>query len=190
MKDIGQSIKKTFNLEAFMGSEPAMIDAVDILKADHRRVDKLFKAFPKADLKQRKEMLDTIIKELSVHARIEENLVYPLIMDQENDKTMEAYEEHHLLKLALAELADIPASSSKIEAKVKVVQELVKHHVKEEERDLLPKLKDCGVNMEELGKQIMQRKKRIMSQIQKVGDKSGRQIGGSPRKSGVTRRSA
>jgi hemerythrin superfamily protein len=189
MKDVGQTIKNAFNMDALLGGEPPMNDAVDILKADHRRVDKMFKAFPKADIKQRKELLDTIIKELTVHSRIEENIVYPLIMDEEHDKTMEAFEEHHLLKLALAELADIPASSPKIEAKVKVVQELVKHHVKEEERDLLPQLKQSGVNLEELGRQIIQRKKRLMSNIQKVGDKSGKQVGGGPKKS-VTRRSA
>jgi hemerythrin superfamily protein len=189
MRDLGESIKNAFNLDALFGDEPLMTDAVSLLKADHRRVDRMFRAFPKADLKKREELLETLIKELTVHSRIEENLVYPLILDEEQERTLEAFEEHHLLKLALAELADTPAWSPKIEAKVKVVQELVTHHVKEEEHDLLPKLKHAGVNLHELGQQIMQRKKRLMSTIQKVGDKSGKQVEGSPRKT-IRRRSA
>lgn len=155
-----------------LGMEGKPKDAVEILKADHRKVDGLFMQFEKANNNsQKQELVNQIIKELTVHATIEEDLVYPILedMDKTEDGAKEAYEEHHLLKMALAELADIPMTSGSIKAKVCVIKELVQHHVKEEESELLPQLKKSGTDLETLANQIMQRKQQLMGAMSKGG---------------------
>lgn len=138
-------------------------NAIDLLKQDHRKVHALFMQFEKAR-SNKQNILDQIIKELSVHATVEEQLVYPLLAhDKKEDETAEAYEEHHVVKMMLAELADMKASDKKVKAKVCVLKEMVQHHVKEEEHGLLPELKKQGVDLEQLGQDILRRKQQIMS---------------------------
>lgn len=148
-------------------------DAIDLLKADHRKVEELFSQFEKAGSATNKQsILDQIIKELSIHATIEENLVYPLLEDSRkvSDKTAEAYEEHHVVKMMLAELADIPAEKEIVKAKVCVLREMVRHHVKEEELGLLPQLKKSGADLERLGADIQRRKQQLMTGVARGGD--------------------
>lgn len=128
--------------------------ATDMLKADHRKVELLFDDFEKADKRRRTSLLNSIIEELSVHTRIEESLIYPLLASQDPESAAEANEEHHVVKLLLAELGEINPTSSEAKVKVKVLSEIVKHHVKEEEHSLFQKVEKTGVNMEELGEKI------------------------------------
>lgn len=147
-------------------------DAIDLLKADHRKVEMLFTQFERARSAANKQsLLDQILKELSVHATIEENIVYPLLKDSRKvgEKTAEAYEEHHLMKMAIAELADIPADKEVVKAKVCVLREVVRHHVKEEEKDMLPQLKNTGVDLDRLAADILRRKKQLMAGIARGG---------------------
>jgi hemerythrin superfamily protein len=149
-------------------------DAVSLLKADHRKVDALFKEFEGArSANQKQQLINQIIKELTIHATVEEDLVYPILEDADQEKTaegaQEAVEEHHLLKMALAELADTPATAKNIRAKVCVLKELVKHHVKEEESELLPSLKKNGVDIDRLGEQILKRKQQLMADVARGG---------------------
>lgn len=139
-------------------------NAVDLLKKDHRKVEALFAQFAKAR-SNKQNILDQIIKELSVHATVEEQLVYPLLanVDKLEDDTAEAYEEHHVVKMMLAELADMSAFDKKVKPKVTVLQEMIQHHVQEEERELLPQLKKQGVDLERLAQDIMRRKEQILS---------------------------
>lgn len=170
--------------ELQMKAEQSTGNAVDLLKADHKKVDMLFKKFEKSENASDKQVLvDTIVKELSIHATVEEQLVYPIVDEEDHECAGEAVEEHHVVKLLLAEIADMRVSDDKMDAKMSVLCELVKHHVKEEEHELLPKLKQTGTDLEELGENIAQRKKRLMASMKKVGNKTGKQIGGSPRKS-------
>lgn len=163
--------------------------AINILKADHKKVDMMFKQFEKVEKNTDKQLLlDAIVKELSIHATIEEQLVYPLIDKMDHEGTGEALEEHHVVKLILAELADMKASDEKTESKVKVLSEIVKHHVKEEETELLVELKESGADLEELGEKILARKEKLEIGIEKIGDKSGKQIGGSPEKASPSQR--
>lgn len=133
-------------------------NVIDILKADHRKVEGLFKQFESATSdEERKNLIDEIVKEISIHATVEEKLVYPEL-EGEGEKTKEALEEHHAVKLLLAELADMTGSEETAPAKVKVISEMVKHHIQEEELDLLPKLKRTADDLEELGNQVLQEK--------------------------------
>jgi hemerythrin superfamily protein len=160
-------------------------DVVQILKADHRRVEELFTEFEKTknDGPARRKILKKIITELEVHATVEEELVYP---EAEADAHVinEANEEHHVVKLLIAELKQARSMNDAVDAKVKVLKEMVQHHVKEEEGILLPKLPQD--ELQEIGAKVRVRKEEILGKefpekhmyhagVQPVEDYSGPQ---------------
>jgi hemerythrin superfamily protein len=163
-KEVGDKVM------AFLG-EPEIIS---MLKEDHRKVEGLFKTFEQSrNKRQRKSLINQIVTELTVHARLEEEVVYPPIMRQEEDKAREAYEEHHVVKGLLSELSRMDGSEENVKAKVKVLSELVKHHVKEEEGELLPKLKDSGEDLDMMAETVKKRKMRMInSQAKKLSKAS------------------
>lgn len=156
--------------QVLLGTDEAPKDAVSLLKEDHRKVEELFKQFEESEEKaQRRSLLNEIIMELTVHASLEEKFVYPLLFSEETeDKTKEAFEEHHVVKLLLTELDGFTGGEDNIKAKVKVLSEMVKHHIKEEELDLLPKLKDHGVDTDELGSTLKEEKKNFTHQLESL----------------------
>lgn len=117
-------------------------DAVSVLKSDHRSVEQLFKRFERArGASERKRLADRFIRELSIHAAIEEQLVYPALrgrLDGQAGNVLRALEEHHLAKLAMAEIERLPAEDERFAPKVQVLIDSVRRHVQEEERVLLP----------------------------------------------------
>lgn len=123
------------------------VDALTLLKADHRTVEALFKKFESLGdkaLKAKRKLVDQMVKELSVHAVIEEQVFYPAVRERVQrleDEVLEALEEHHVAKWLLSELDGLPAEAERFDAKVSVLMENVRHHVKEEERGLFPQVK-------------------------------------------------
>jgi hemerythrin superfamily protein len=123
------------------------MDAITLLRNDHKTVEELFKRFEKAGDKSngsKREIVDKIIEELSIHAAIEEQIFYPVargaVPDTE-DMTLESLEEHHIVKWVLSELDGLDPTSERFEAKVTVLIENVRHHIKEEQEELFPKVK-------------------------------------------------
>src|SRR5512142_1353015 len=120
-------------------------DAVEILRRDHRAVEQLFRRFERSrSTAEKRRLADRMIRELSIHAAIEEQHVYPLLrsrMNGEAPKVLVALEEHHVAKVALAEIERLDAADERFDPKVQVLIESVRHHVREEERDLLPALR-------------------------------------------------
>lgn len=140
------------------------MNAITLLKKDHETVDALFDEFEKAKGKSRKRIVEKIIEELSIHAAIEEQIVYPFIrknMKDEEDKVLESLEEHHVVKWLLSELDGMSANAERFEAKVMVLIENVRHHVEEEEEELFPKVqkKIDAKLLNELGMQLERAKK-------------------------------
>ncbi len=124
------------------------MDAITLLKNDHRTVEDLFKRFEQAGDRayvQKRHLVDRIIEELSVHAAIEEQVFYPAaraaVPDNE-DLALESLEEHHIVKWSLSELVDMDPTHERFDAKVTVLIENVRHHVEEEEQDFFPKVRD------------------------------------------------
>jgi hemerythrin superfamily protein len=121
-----------------------MPDAVTLLREDHRTVEKLFKSFEKAGPNARKtkaRLVDGMVRELTIHASIEEQVFYPTVRHDARDlepEVLEALEEHHVVKWLLSELDGMEPSAERFDAKVAVLIESVRHHVKEEEGDLFP----------------------------------------------------
>ena len=121
-----------------------MADAITLLKEDHQSVEKLFKSFEKAGpraLKTKARLVEGMIRELTVHASIEEQIFYPRVRQDAQDlnsDVLEALEEHHVVKWLLSELDGLDPSAERFDAKVTVLIESVRHHVKEEEGELFP----------------------------------------------------
>ncbi len=123
------------------------MDAISLLKDDHRTVERLFKRFEKTAsgaLDERRRIVDEIIKELSVHAEIEETIFYPVVREAvppTEDMVLESLEEHHVAKWVLSELDGMDPGAERFEAKVTVLMENIRHHVEEEESDLFPSVR-------------------------------------------------
>lgn len=143
------------------------MDAITLLKTDHHTVELLFKRFEQAGKRahvQKREIVDRIIEELSVHTAIEEQVFYPVaraaVPDTE-DIALESLEEHHIVKWLLSELVDMDPAHERFDAKVTVLMENVRHHVKEEENDFFPMVrKQLGRNeLADLGETLAGAKK-------------------------------
>src|SRR3954451_5749900 len=124
------------------------MDAVTLLRNDHKTVEALFKKFEKAGPnahKTKQDLVEKIIEELSIHAAIEEQVLYPAAREavpDATDEVLEALEEHHIVKWVLSELDGMDPTDERFQAKVTVLIENVRHHVKEEEQDFFPKVRD------------------------------------------------
>ncbi|MBA3715782.1 MAG: hemerythrin domain-containing protein [Pyrinomonadaceae bacterium] len=117
------------------------MDAITLLKSDHEKVSAIFeKLEPTTEraLKTREELFAKLKAELDVHAHIEETIFYPAIKDAAETRaiTLEGYEEHHVVKILLSELASMPVDTEQWTAKLKVLKENVEHHVEEEEDEM------------------------------------------------------
>jgi len=138
--------------------------ATDLLKKQHRQVEKLFKEVEKTeDPKQRRKLMDQIAADLKMHTQIEEEIFYPAVREVGTAKAEEmideAFEEHHVVDLVLAELPQVDPEDERFEAKMTVLSELVKHHVEEEEEEMFPmaekklgaeRIKDLGQQLEQM----------------------------------------
>ena len=157
-------------------------DAIRLLTDDHRAVEKLFDAFEKAkkdDLAAKATLVRRACEELTVHAMIEEELLYPAAQEalDEDDRpdVEEAYVEHFLVKVLIDKFTTLRAGEAGFDATFKVLSEMVRDHVEEEESDLFPKLRKSGANLEALGKKMMQRKEELESKLPKdAGDNTSR----------------
>ena len=122
------------------------MDAIQLIQRDHREVERLFKDHERAeragDHRREGRIVRELIRELSVHATIEEQFVYPALREAGADTSVldDALEEHHVVKLTLLELENLAPSSARFSAKVRLLAENVRRHVEEEERELLPLL--------------------------------------------------
>jgi iron-sulfur cluster repair protein YtfE (RIC family) len=124
-----------------MGEGERFMDAFELLKKDHEKVAGIFeKLEPTTErgVKTREELFTQLKQELDVHAHIEETILYPVLKekDETEDITLEAYEEHNVVKQLLAELEALPKDDETWGAKLKVLQENVEHHVEEEEGEM------------------------------------------------------
>jgi hemerythrin-like domain-containing protein len=121
------------------------MDAISLIKDDHRAVRKLFRDFQKTeDGDDRQALATQIIEELSVHAAVEEQLLYPMLRmleDKSGARVLNALEEHHVAKIVLAELSGMDADDERFAAKMHVLRENIESHIDEEEGELLPVLR-------------------------------------------------
>jgi hemerythrin superfamily protein len=145
-------------------------DAVALIKADHRKVEQLFREFEEAGdraYKTKQQLVSQIIKELEVHATIEEEIYYPAVdakaKKDGKELVAEAVEEHHVVKVLLGELATMSAEDDAFDAKVTVLIENVRHHVEEEEEEMLPQSEEVlgKEELARLGEEMAARKRQL-----------------------------
>ncbi len=151
------------------------MDAIALLTRDHQEVDRLFKQFEKLTdraQKSKQKLVMKMIRELAIHAAIEEMLFYPAVRtaalkastragEKAADGILEALEEHHIVKWTLSELEKMAPEDERYDAKVTVLIESVRHHVEEEQEELFPKARKLlGAELlEELGTRMEKAKK-------------------------------
>lgn len=119
------------------------MDAIELLKTQHREVEELFDQLEQAeDADEKESLFAELADNLAVHAKIEEMHFYPAIRAKETeDLVLESLEEHLGVKRVMADLLDLDSEDETFQAKCKVLKEQVEHHVKEEEEELFPKVK-------------------------------------------------
>jgi hypothetical protein len=149
-------------------------DAIALLKADHRKVEGLFRKFDRAkDSAAKKALATEICTELSVHATIEEEIFYPATNGEvEDDLRLESYVEHDGAKVLISELSESEPDNEFYDAKMTALGEQIRHHIKEEEKPgkgLFAQARKAGLDMAELGAQLATRKQELLGKIKTNG---------------------
>jgi hemerythrin superfamily protein len=147
---------------------PREQDAVQMLRADHKKVSGLFEEYENArSVNRKKQIVATICQELTVHTAIEEEIFYPAVKAALKDKELvpEARVEHASVKDLIAQVQDQEPDGEDFDAKIKVMGEFVKHHVKEEQNEMFPKAKKTKLDLVELGRQMAARKQELLGVV-------------------------
>lgn len=137
------------------------MDAIVMLKEDHKRVEQLFKKLEKGEL----AVVPEICEALTLHAELEEMLFYPEVREEVEDsaaEVAEAVEEHHVVKLLISELRGLDEANEAYKAKATVLMELVRHHVEEEEGEMFPEVRSTlgRKRLQEIGEQMASMKEK------------------------------
>ena len=148
-------------------------DAIKLLEADHRQVEKWFKEFEATNGQKTKDKLaEQICTALKVHTQIEEELFYPAsreaLPSDKEEMVDEAVVEHAAAKNLIAEIEAMDVGEELFDAKVKVLQEMIEHHVEEEEKEYFPAVRKTEMDLEAIGVQMAQRKEELMGQMTRV----------------------
>lgn len=145
------------------GSTRSM-DAIKLLKQDHREVEQLFDQFEASRSNRKQQIAEQICQMLTVHAQIEEEIFYPAARQalKEEDLVDEATVEHQSAKDLIAQIQGASGADDLFEAKVKVLGEYVRHHVKEEEGEMFKQLNSRKIDLVALGEQLLSRKQQLL----------------------------
>lgn len=155
------------------------MDALALLKEDHQKVKKLLQELDKTTeraVKKRHELFGTLVAELKVHERIEEEIFYPAVKQGAESKKVEelineSYEEHHFVDVVTAEITDTPVESEEWAAKFKVLMENIEHHAfEEEEGKLFPKVRRAFTKqeLEDLGTRMLELKESLTTGAERL----------------------
>ena len=147
-------------------SSPKPQEATALLRADHKRVSELFEEYDKSrSVTKKMNLVATICTELGVHTKIEEEIFYPAVKAALKDKELvpEATVEHASVKDLIAQVKGVTPDGEMFDAKIKVMSEFVKHHVKEEQNEMFPKAKKTKLDMMALGAQMAARKQELLA---------------------------
>ena len=137
----------------------------EILHHDHLKVSDMFFQYDQLEDEKEKEILaQAIVRELFVHAMVEEQVVYSAVRkeaadDEETEDLMdEAQTEHHVVNLLMAEISAMQSGDDLYDAKICVLGESVRHHVREEEKNMFAKMKEAEMDLEKLGQKFLDKK--------------------------------
>jgi len=141
------------------------MNAITLLEEDHRKMKKLLselESTTERGVKTREELFATVKDELTVHETIEEEIFYPALKDHPKTKeiTLEAYEEHHVVDMVMAEIEGVAYEDERWGAKFKVMKENIEHHIEEEEKEMFKQARQAFEEdeLEALGERMEARK--------------------------------
>lgn len=140
------------------------MSALDLLTQDHEKVLGIFEDFEATqDTTEQASLVKMALAELTIHATLEEEIFYPTVQREldERDLVDEAFEEHHAAKLLIAELETMTPVEERYAAKFKVLAEMVRHHIDEEENELFPLVEGLDIDLSQLGSRMMDRKEEL-----------------------------
>ncbi len=143
-------------------------DAVALLREDHKKVSALFAEYEKArSVSVKRRLVASICSELTIHTTIEEEIFYPAFKAALKDKELvpEANVEHQAVKDLIAQVQGREPDGEDFDARVKVMGEFVKHHVKEEQNEMFPKAKKAKMDLAELGQRMARRKQELKASL-------------------------
>ena len=151
--------------------EQPQVNAFDLLEQDHREVEEWFDEFDvlnDSNEDRKAELAEKICLALKVHAQMEEEIFYPQAREasQDNDLIDEAVVEHSTVKNLIAEIEAMGVGEELYDAKIRVLGEMVKQHIKEEEEELFPELQSTKMDLDAVGKELAERKEELMSEMQ------------------------
>jgi hemerythrin-like domain-containing protein len=154
------------------------VDAIELLKEDHKMVKKLFKSFEetsKSEQEEKRTIVERITSALEVHATIEEEIFYPAVKkaraQETKDEVLEAYEEHQQIKAMLGALKGLSPDDESYDMKVKVLKEDVEHHVKEEQGEMFPDARKFlrQERLQQLAEKMSERKEQLVACNSDIG---------------------
>jgi hemerythrin superfamily protein len=150
--------------------EQEPVNAVDLLEQDHREVEEWFDEYDELnddDEDRKGELAEKICLALKVHAQIEEEIFYPRAREAAKDDDLidEAIVEHATVKNLIGEIEEMEVGEEFYDAKVRVLGEMVKRHIQEEEEELFPELQSAKMDLEAVGKELAARKQELMSEM-------------------------
>lgn len=143
-------------------------DAVAMLREDHKRVLAMFEEYEHArSTDTKRQLVASICEELTLHTTLEEEIFYPAVKEALNDSELvpEARVEHDSVKALIAQVQDQEPGGEEFDAKIKVMGEFVKHHVKEEQNEMFPKAKKSALDLMALAQQMAERKAELQRQM-------------------------
>jgi hypothetical protein len=155
-------------------SSGAETNAIEMLRADHEKVQEMFTEFEDLDDAQEKgELVERACRELTIHAQLEEEIFYPAVRDalDEEDLIDEAEVEHDSAKALIAKLEEMEPDDDKFDATFKVLGEYVDHHIDEEQDEMFPKVEEAELDLDALGQQMAERKAELMGEQEEVAEK-------------------
>jgi hemerythrin superfamily protein len=151
--------------------QQAARNAFDVLEEDHREVEEWFDEYDElkdSDEDRKADLAEKICLALKVHAQIEEEIFYPQARaaSQDDDLLDEAVVEHSTVKNLIGEIEAMEVGEELYDAKIRVLSEMVKQHIKEEEEELFPELQSTKMDLDTVGKELAERRKELMMEIQ------------------------
>jgi len=153
-------------------------NAVDMIKADHRKVEQLYQQFQQGQGTQKQQLAEQICQELTIHAQLEESIFYPAVQQklgsQGSSLVQEALKEHGEMKQKIRQMQSGRGNGSNVDGMVSQLMSDVQHHVREEESQMLPQAQQqLGNQLDQLGMQMQQQKQQLMSATGNQAQSSG-----------------
>jgi hemerythrin-like domain-containing protein len=149
------------------------LDAIDLLKQDHERVEKAFKEFEKLDREDTEtcqNLIQSVCEQLKVHTTLEEEIFYPAVREaiEDEDLLNEAAVEHETARMLIDQLENMDADDPNYFATFTVLGEYVRHHVKEEQNEMFPAAKKAKMDLEALGERLRTRKEELVGETERT----------------------